>query len=353
MKKYYGVQILRFIAATLVVIDHFVGNILQNWKNSESYYEPYFGAVGVMVFFAISGFVMVKSQYNTFGSIGSAGDFFIRRLIRILPLYAIATTLQYINKINGGPDFRFLNFLKSIFFIPFQMSGGQYRPILGQGWTLNLEMFFYLVFAASLCLPRIKGLLLSVLTFLILALCSFHAEKLNVIFRFYASTILLFFVCGMLVALLPVNALRPKKSGMSTLGVAVIIIIFMTSISHSFDYQVWLCIMLPLVCVVLYLALAYQPVSQGWWVRIMSKLGDASYSTYLFHTFVLGGMKILSNSVTEGQYGNLVALTLLCCVAANLLGLVVYRFIEMPLTNTVKDMALSWIDRWMGVKPSA
>src|SRR5262249_2262447 len=43
--------------------------------------------------------------------------------------------------------------IKSVFFIPQWNFGGPY-PLLGVGWTLNIEMYFYVLFALALLLSR-------------------------------------------------------------------------------------------------------------------------------------------------------------------------------------------------------
>jgi peptidoglycan/LPS O-acetylase OafA/YrhL len=54
------------------------------------------GAIGVDLFFVISGFIMVYTTWDDFGAPGSSIRFFARRLIRIAPLYWIATALLII-----------------------------------------------------------------------------------------------------------------------------------------------------------------------------------------------------------------------------------------------------------------
>ncbi len=46
----------------------------------------------------------------------------------------------------------------SYLFVPVLRDGGELRPVLGQGWTLEYEMFFYALFAISMLLPRRVGL---------------------------------------------------------------------------------------------------------------------------------------------------------------------------------------------------
>ena len=154
--KYSAIQILRFVAASFVIVDHGILAIIRNGTNIpylEKYYYS-FGDVGVFVFFGISGFIMVTTRYESFGSVRSSVDFMLSRIIRLLPIYAIATTLKYINKCHAGDECNFIYYIKSLLFIPYIAEMETlYRPTIRQGWTLNYEMFFYLVFAISPAIP--------------------------------------------------------------------------------------------------------------------------------------------------------------------------------------------------------
>ncbi len=49
---------------------------------------------------------------------------------------------------------------RSYLFIPGLRANGEVRPLLALGWTLNYEMFFYVFFACCLLFPLKRGLLL-------------------------------------------------------------------------------------------------------------------------------------------------------------------------------------------------
>ncbi|MFX5785380.1 acyltransferase family protein, partial [Acinetobacter baumannii] len=58
--------------------------------------------IGVDIFFVISGFVMYYLMHDRFGSATVAGDFLRRRLIRVVPLYWICTTLVILIQLRDG-----------------------------------------------------------------------------------------------------------------------------------------------------------------------------------------------------------------------------------------------------------
>ena len=80
-----SIHYLRGLAALLVVFHH---SIIQLAPVRDHYAHVEFGQAGVDIFFVISGFVIYLS--NGKGRLGS-GEFLKRRIIRIVPLYWLAT----------------------------------------------------------------------------------------------------------------------------------------------------------------------------------------------------------------------------------------------------------------------
>ncbi|MQA20013.1 acyltransferase family protein [Rugamonas rivuli] len=336
MKKYHGIQILRFAAASLVVAEHLIGNVVNHWANAGHYEVPPLGLIGVIVFFGISGFIMVTTQYDAFGSVAKSADFFFRRMLRILPVYAIATTMQFINKFNAGEHYTIVNYFKSLLFVPYIGDKGFYRPILGQGWTLNLEMFFYLVFALSLILPRMGGMALSIAVFVAFAATHSYAAEMNVVLAFYMQQILLFFACGMLIATLCKHVHWRSASVASPLVICLALMAGGIWVNLYLPEGTHLAYNLVMVSACVWAAASYQPVHTGKTVAILERLGDASFSTYLFHGFMLGAIKFLSYRTEEGQWLKFALLLACAVILANLVGLLMYRFVEHPIARVLK-----------------
>jgi len=143
--KLAGLQTLRGIAANLVVFFHCLAIGLLPKYGFQSQFESFtflrnFWS-GVDLFFCISGFVMCYSYLN---SKVSGWDFFRARVIRIVPIYWIFTTAIFVTSIFAGfpPDYNWL-IQSLLFFVDLENRS----PILAVGWTLQYEMFFYLLFA--------------------------------------------------------------------------------------------------------------------------------------------------------------------------------------------------------------
>lgn len=133
-----SIQILRGMAVVMVVLFH--GLSFQ------------IGGAGVDIFLIISGFIMFHTNRDVFGYAGAAIVFLKRRILRIVPLYWLCTAFAFWR----GSKIKIL--AASILFIPVRSGDGSIHTVLAPGWTLDFEMFFYIVFAVGLMLPRKYGL---------------------------------------------------------------------------------------------------------------------------------------------------------------------------------------------------
>jgi exopolysaccharide production protein ExoZ len=131
-----NLQVLRAYAASGVVIYHCSATIAGN--HTEFY--------GVALFFVLSGYLMCKIRDR------SAWDFAQDRIWRIVPNYwlAMAAMLTLFRMWTWWPV---EHTVLSALFIPHDAPAGLF-PVLGVGWTLNLEMYFYALFALAILISR-------------------------------------------------------------------------------------------------------------------------------------------------------------------------------------------------------
>lgn len=143
----YNLHLLRALAALGVVYYHITSSAGLNLRLN-------IGAHGVDVFFVISGFII------SYIAAQSPRQFFIRRLIRIVPFYWTATLFVFTVALLFPSLLRstradFVQLLCSLLFIPRETTYAGVVPTLVLGWSLNYEMYFYAVFAlAMLASPR-------------------------------------------------------------------------------------------------------------------------------------------------------------------------------------------------------
>jgi exopolysaccharide production protein ExoZ len=186
---------MRAIATPLVIVDHSLLEITHNAPGSAFTHAAWIlGSTGLYIFFVISGFIMVRISWDNFGQRASAREFIRRRIIRIVPLYWLATMAAlafHRISMTHGAHASWSDLVQSLLFVPYRGPDGGWAPILPQGWTLNYEMMFYGVFAVGIVFPRhialaTVGMMLGMLT----VISSFLT---NGIVRYLASPIVLWF----------------------------------------------------------------------------------------------------------------------------------------------------------------
>jgi peptidoglycan/LPS O-acetylase OafA/YrhL len=210
----YPLQMLRFLAALAVAFGH--AQLMAYWAGVKLGYRiepwPFPGGAGVDVFFAISGFVMVHAMRGKFGKPGARGEFVRRRLIRIVPPYWLATGALAIWGLLYAPHFDLPTLAASFAFVPYPSlaSNGRIVPYLEPGWTLNLEILFYLVFAA--CLARTAGQTVLRAGAVLLALIAVHGLIAPGLIApaFWTRPLLAEFVFGMGLGLLRGRLVLPR-----------------------------------------------------------------------------------------------------------------------------------------------
>ena len=325
-----SVQALRGIAALLVVMFHASTHLDERATMFR------FGNAGVDIFFVISGFVMwtVTTRRPT----GPAA-FLRHRFIRLVPLYWFFTLLLVFAFLAHPATFARLQItlphvLLSLAFIPHTGPGGGEMatlPVLGQGWTLNFEMFFYLLFAASLALPSTLQLRATAACLVALSTVGFILPaSADAPLATLLRPLLLEFLAGILIARLVAAGWRPAAPwcwASVALGVAIFVV-FPTpepddDVLRLLQYG---------VSAVLLVGGAIGAELAGTLPigRVALLLGGASYSIYLSHTFVISVLgKVLPPS------GDM-AFTAAATVGAALVGVVVFILIERPLLSLMR-----------------
>lgn len=148
-RRNFGLDILRAIAITLVLVIH----LITNFSHKDIGVFWYLAYLGVDIFFVLSGFlignILISSIDPSTGSFTffMLKRFFIRRWLRTVPLYYI---LLFMNFIVGYSllhnverfDFRFLLWLQNF---------NKYPPhFFGEAWSLSIEEWFYFLFPLGL-----------------------------------------------------------------------------------------------------------------------------------------------------------------------------------------------------------
>jgi exopolysaccharide production protein ExoZ len=332
-KTYFGIQSLRALAALMVVVHHaFVlwrerGPSPQGpmiWEN---------GAAGVDIFFVISGFVMMISAPGLAGKANKAWVFFRRRLIRIVPLYWIFTTVKLI-LLWASPELTkrhvgsWWHVVASYLFISSVDGNGSIAPVVIVGWTLNYEMLLYVLFTVALLLdaPLLKFL---APTLVILAAVKLFYGASWPAFTRVASPLILEFLFGVLLAHFTLQGRLPGPRVSAMLFVAGAVAILITP-----QLALWRCLTwgIPAAAIVT-AAVALEGRLGSKLPKWLLEAGNASYAIYLTHTFVLPAVGVALVKLHHRGVIVLVATILASLICSLLAGEVVHRIIEVPLMN--------------------
>lgn len=341
MKRIYSIQYLRAVAALAVVALHtgkragaeLPGGV-KEWLE--------LGNAGVDLFFVISGFIMWSIST---GSASSPGGFLVRRAVRVAPPYWIATALWVLMITVIGYDWistSVPHLVKSFLFVPHYSPTfpDHILPVLVPGWTLNYEMFFYLVFAATLVVsgPARFGALAAVLLGLVLA--GYLIAPTSAWAVTYTSPLLLEFLGGCVVAQLWMTRPGHFLRNLVVLCLGVGLLIWAGPHVGPHDYMER-ALFYGGPCVLIVWATlglgAYVPR-----IRMLERLGDGSYAIYLFHLLLvvpLGEVWARLPMLHSGPGAILFVIVTMCLVSQ--MGVWIFRYLEQPMQRGLTALLLS------------
>jgi peptidoglycan/LPS O-acetylase OafA/YrhL len=336
-KNYLCVQALRAVAAALVVVHHSISLWLTGIMRTPDAPHWTNGASGVDIFFVISGFVMAISLPGLTGKRNKAGIFLRRRFTRIVPLYWAALTVQ-LAQIKLCPAVAAANLLTpwrvaaSYLFIPARNGEGRMFPLITVGWTLNYEVFFYLLFACALALniPPLAFLtpVLTAVALLGLVRTQGWPDCTSLL-----SPVVIEFLFGIILAHF---ALRRKLPG--TIMAAVLLaggfiaLMLMPEVPSPWGYLAWGLAATAVVTGAVGLEDAIGHRLPRW----VLEAGDASYALYLTHNFLLPHLGDALNALHLHGKPALAAAIVLGLAITFPVAVLVHRFIEKPLMNLFK-----------------
>ena len=333
--RFIGIQGLRFIAALMVVVTHttlMIGERIYGVGDQAVWRE---GNAGVDIFFVISGFVMGISALPLLARPDGAREFMLRRLMRIVPLYWVATTLKLIAvfaipALTIHSVFDPSHAIASYLFLPHLNAEDEFKPLVGVGWTLTYEMFFYVLFAFAMTLRRNPlPIVLPVLAGL--ALLGLFKPEHGPAWQFYLDAILLEFGFGLLAAKLICRGftVNPK------LGIVVVVLAFACFFTPSvyFGSQRAIGWGIPSFLIVLCVA-GMEPFLCRVVPKFVSFLGDSSYALYLFHSFYVPmvGVILVKIGMAQDWFAFLISVA-----GSIVVGALVHKWLETPLNRIVRS----------------
>lgn len=142
-----AIESLRALAALMVLVYHLSELAKVPLPEGLGFVRNYFGQ-GVPLFYTLSGFVLAYGYADRIWEAGRSGvlAFYVRRLCRIAPLFYLMLLVWVVaSKLVLGKVFPLQTLLLNASFL-FGLVPGQHQSIVWAGWSIGIEMLFYLVF---------------------------------------------------------------------------------------------------------------------------------------------------------------------------------------------------------------
>lgn len=359
--KLGSIQLLRGIAAILLVYAFSIGLTMGLTQLKDFYFLSQIGYIGQDIFFVITGFMMayVAAQYSGW----EEGLVFLqRRFFRVNPLYYIASILYilcqiaytwFTSEMLPRPVSMLLTgFADTILVVPTTDKLNKYAPLLQAGWTIAFIWLFYVLFFVTVATKVKRKIPVLCLLLVLLAGAGYLVKPTDLRLSFLLNPILLEFVLGILACQLyrrlqKIHAVIP--AGLALVGVGwYIFLVFNGAGFISNQYLIlngtqslqrvgwW---GLPAGCIVFGCAMLEKQgkLPRLWNNTLGRRLGDASYSISLVGMAVLALFGLLYAKTGLKLPPN-IAILVQAAVAV-VVGIGFYRWVERPLVRWLNKPA--------------
>jgi len=353
------VQALRGVAALLVVFVHARYFLFgtPNEALAESLFRP--GAMGVDLFFMISGFIMVLTTRNADGSLHDTLHFLIKRFARIWPVYVVLALIG----IQVYNPFEYYTIpsnvaavVKSLFFLPVDPAKPMYYGLpYGLGWTLNFEIYFYVVFAVAMLAGRYRWLAFFgwlLFTLIAVPLVKRGEFSMDVLHDYHfgfaywnqaTNPMIWTFAAGVLIGLVYQSRIRlPDSLGTRCLTIGAIATAVWWAYSglatfHGMNQWGW-----PLAVALLILAVASKSIEIPV-PRPLLWLGEISFSLYLAHYIAQGVVTRTLNYYNRHDLTQTWSMIFITTVFALIFGAVSHAILEKRLSEWVREKLVALV----------
>ncbi len=283
-----AIQLLRALAALTVAVGHIAFAFADHLGGGLGIGREDGGAgqIAVMLFFVVSGYVMVVSSRAMFGQSSARRVCWARRVIRIMPPYWIATGLLALLFLTLFPQpIDPLRLAQSLLLIPYWPADGSLRPVpfLWVGWTLFYEMMFYAMFGLFVAWRRGAAIAGIMAVLGALALAGLWVPPENAVLFAATRPITLVFGAGMILAFWrEQGGCAPKWlrwAMLPALAAALWLVPMPDDLgAMGFDYLAWAALPALLIAFASLSGPLALPAA-----ALINRAGDASYAVYLLH----------------------------------------------------------------------
>ena len=344
--KLYSLQVIRAIASILVVLVHGQLIFQQNLDRDFLFDIFAFGGSGVDIFFVLSGFIIFYIHKKDIGNPSIIKDFLLKRIIRIYPIYWIILSGKILASVDVSnlaiANYNFLETIKAFLLFP-QDRILLSEQFLGVSWTLSYEIFFYICFGLMIYFK--PQYFLSVASVWLLGVFLNFVNLINipsgnVLLEFFFDERHLEFILGCFAAHIIANNIVYWKKSLVWSGLFLYTLGAINIKYELIEISRVISIAIPITMIIIG-GVAWE-INRGWkissWLLL---LGNASYSIYLFHGFIMNNLTKITeatgaiNLVTSNDFlfSLFAILNALIAIAA---GCVLYILIEKPLITFLR-----------------
>ncbi len=299
----------------------------------------YLGNFGVSLFFVLSGFVITRILIHTHNEPSYFRAFYMRRLLRIFPLYYIGLLAYYFIPFFLGTESSITPFKEQLIFYTYLQNFSRTFDWNASGpghyWSLAVEEHFYLLWPAVvyLCL-KFRSNSLTLLRVSIIIILAVHALRVFMLekdfnINVFTLTRLDQLVYGGIIAVAENRGIIVRKNLWLFISVALaglLLIIMLESgsflMKEAFKYTSFGIFFSGLICTVIVIpdCNVFSKMLQNKWLVYLGKI---SYGLYVWH--------VLAMMLVTYYFHGYPAIHFLLVIAATILiaGLS-YRWLEQP-----------------------
>lgn len=305
MNRLPNLDPLRFFLASIVLLFHLPqlshNQGLPSFDGLPIYHR---GLEAVYMFFVLSGFLIIRIIYRAkIRGAFSIKDFYIRRILRIFPLYYLVLIfgLFFYNVILPFVNIPFeINytwkeaFFYNVFFLP-NVFGQMFEPggILEVLWSIGIEEQFYLIIAPLLFFINVKWVLRVLSVLLIGYFILYWSDAFEFLRKYIFVFFYLFF--GGVVAILEEKKKLEflKRTAIFPILICILTLLYFTTdwfhIGPLWTRSLFTCLLFG----VFIHSLAFNNRGVELKSTVLTHLGSISYGIYMFHAIVLNAVVFL------------------------------------------------------------
>jgi peptidoglycan/LPS O-acetylase OafA/YrhL len=343
---------LRALAAIGIIIFHLrviaIGGVLPTPDWSQGFIYWVLGS-GVTLFFVLSAYLLSMLAPSYERSSNPILTFYIKRLFRIAPLFFFVIIIWADGHIPLSTKF-----LLNMTFL-FNLFPSSQDSLIFAGWTIGVEMLFYLIFpflfrALPSLLSKLGALLASILLFIIVQRHIQSTTLIDPVLKERYQLLTIFrhlptFLIGMIAFDVFQRLKNLQYSGLIALlfvgGTISIFYAIVTGNTFLVETQYWQSI----ACAMLLVAFGLCPMPGV--NAATAFIGKISYSIYLLHGFVIVKMGIIFSHIYDLGLPNLVCFGLAILLALAVIvpvSAITYYLIEWP-GNFIGRKVVAMVER--------